>query len=370
MTINNRIEGTIRLTTALHCANPDQSVWSDKSNDNRTPTMQMRLVTPDGMQTIPYFPGNDLRGRLRRKAAALVLDHVTSQRKVKMELYAGLNCGAISASPESDVTVEEVLRARENVYMGLFGGGTRLLRSRYRVSDMVPILASTIAAGMVPEQYGAEDNGCFVPTYRSEDGSKAVQGWQLLQMTQVLRIDDVGSAARPNELLSYITDIDSVVQHQTDTLNAQMKRKADKAAVKAGSMKAADVAGKTGVRNIVSYQSIMAGTPMYFDLDFTDDVSDAHVGFMILALQALVREQALGGWVRAGLGRFTADLSLIHGGERISVFNAKGAAADATLSDGVNVFVQEAKKKLAGLTADEMMLFFAPRGEAVAAEVA
>ena len=370
MTINNRIEGIIRLTTPLHCANPDQSVWSDKSNDNRTPTMQMRLVTPEGMLVIPYFPGNDLRGRLRRKAAALVLDHVTLQKKVSVELYGGLSCGAISASPESDVTVDEVLRARENVYMGLFGGGTRLLRSRYRVSDMVPVLASTIAAGMVPQQYGENDHGFFIPTYRTESGPKAVEGWQLLQMTQNLRIDDVGSAARPDELLSYIDDLGSVVKHQTDTLDAQMKRKADKAAVKAGAMKATEVVGKTGVRNIFSYQTIMAGTPMYFDLDFTDDVSDAHVGFMLLALQSLVREQALGGWGRAGRGRYTADLSLIRGGEKISVFNAKGAGAGATLSDGVNVFVQEAKTKLAGLTADEMMLFFATRDKAVAAEVA
>lgn len=368
MTINNRIEGLIQLTRPLHCASPDKALVRG-DNDNETPTMQMRIVTPqNGLQTIPYFPGNDLRGRLRRKAAALVLDHITVAGKVKLELYAGLNCGAISASPDSaELTVEEALRARDNVYMGLFGGGARLLRSRFRTSDLVPVIADTVDLGMVPRSYTEVEGGGrqFLPASNTNDGLKALMGWQLIQSTQVLRVDDALRVLRPDEIEQYIDDKEAVARYQSAILGASATRKDEKTRAKAGEIKKTEVSKKVGVGNIAVFQSIAAGTPMYFQLDFADDVSDAHVGLMLLAIRELVREQALGGWTRAGLGQFNAHLHLVRNGERVSVFADGQNGADARLAVGTEHFVSEARKALAGLTAAEMMAFFAPRGETV-----
>lgn len=363
MTINNRIEGLFHLTRPLHCASPDDSLKSP-DKDNETPTMQMRVVTAQGLQPIPYFPGNDLRGRLRRKAATLVLDHLTTgDRKIKMELYAGLNCGAISASPESGLTVEEALRARDNVYMGLFGGGTRLLSSRYRVADLVPVIAETIELGMVPGRYAESDAGLrnFLPVQHTDGGPRAVGGWQLIQKTQIFRVDDVLRVLRPDELARYLDGTDEVVAYQAAVAEGSAQRKAEKAKAKAGEMKKTDVSTSKSVGNIAVFQSILAGTPMYFLLDFLDDATDAHVGLMLLALQELVREQALGGWTRAGLGKFKADLTLVRHGESMPIFAPDANEANAALSPALDQFVGQAREALAQITVDEMMAFFIPR---------
>jgi CRISPR type IV-associated protein Csf2 len=366
MTINNRIEGVFHLTRPLHCASPDKSLVKG-DNDNETPTMQMRMVTPSGgLQTIPYFPGNDLRGRLRRKAANLLLDRITVAGKVKMELYAGLTCGSISASPDSaGLTVEEALRARDNVYMGLFGGGARLLRSRYRVADLVPILADTVDLGMVPSRYAEIESGQrrFLPMAGTQDGQKAISGWQLIQNTTIFRIDDVLRVLRPEELETYLSNTDEVTRYQTEILSAQTTRKYEKKQAKAGEIKNGEISKKQGVGNMAAFQSIIAGTPMYFQLDLSDDASDAHVGLMLLSLQSLVREQAIGGWTRAGLGQFTADLTLVRHGESMTVFDKSLAAADATLSGATAQFVSEADTAMCKIKADDMMAFFVPRGD-------
>ena len=65
MTERNKIEGIIRLITPLHCASGDKT--TDDSMPNLTRTHKTYLMTARGNQAIPYFPGNDSRGRLRRK---------------------------------------------------------------------------------------------------------------------------------------------------------------------------------------------------------------------------------------------------------------------------------------------------------------
>jgi CRISPR type IV-associated protein Csf2 len=368
MTIHNRIQGIIRLTSPLHCASPDKSL---ASATNETPTVQQYIVTARGNNKIPYFPGNDLRGRLRRKAAALVLDHITATSKVTPALYSGLTTGAITSSPESALTVEEALRARDNVYMGLFGGATRLLRSRYQVNDLIPVLAETIGAGMVPEKFGESDGENFTPIKNNATGEAAISGWQLVQTTQVLRVDDLQRVLRPEEIAAYIENAaEAVSAIQGKNLDSRSKRKASKDSADKGAIKKTEIEGKKETGNMMSFQSIMAGTPMYLLVNFDDDATDQHIGLMLLSLQALVREQKLGGWCRAGLGRFDATLTLTRGGETFPVFSANRASDDATLSKQTQAFVDAARLGISEQTETGLMEFFIPREKADAKEEA
>ena len=368
MTIHNRIQGTFRLTSPLHCASPDENLVKDsKLKGSQTPTTQQNVLTKAGIQRVPYFPGNDLRGRLRRKAAALVLDRITaSGGKVTPELYSGLTTGAITSSPDANLTVEEALRAQSNVYMGLFGGGARLLRSRFQASDLIPVLASTIEVGMVPERFGSTDDQHFLPvTNKAVDaGSEKVplQGWQLVQVTNVLRVDDLHRVLRPSEVEAYIENAATVVAAiQQKNLEGRKARKDSKAQAEAGEIGKSEVSSKLETGNMMSFQSIIAGTPMHCLFDLDNDVTDAHVGLMLLSLQALVREQKLGGWCRAGLGRFDADLTLTRDGERIAVFSSDRAGADAELSAHTQPFVDAAIAEISQLTEAQMMEFFKER---------
>lgn len=359
MTISNKIEGTIRLISPMHCATVDAS--SDASgNENITRTHKQTIVTARGSQRMPYFPANDLRGRLRRKAAAIVLDHITATSKVKVDLYAALMAGAITASPESDLTIEEALRARDNVYMGLFGGGTRLLRSRYCTNDLIPIVQDTIDAGIVPPIFG--ENG--VPQGFGGDGTTGpLTGFHLVQSRTSFRIDDVARVINADEIEKYVDDaVNSIAAKQADILGGRAERKADKAAAKAGDLKADAVASKKDLGNMFAVEVIARGTPLHCLIDLQNDVSDAHVGLLLMALTALVREQGLGGWVRAGFGRYSADLTLTRNGQTYKVFVDGQNAADATLTPEVDeAFCKPARTAIEKLTAESMMEFFTPR---------
>lgn len=369
MSQTNRIEGILRLTSPLHCASPDKSNLPKfdadgrpLDNGNATATVFQPLVTANSIERIPYFPGNDVRGRLRRKSAKLVLDHICVTEKVTPELYTGLNVGAVDGQPESDLTVEEAIRARDNVYMGLFGGGVRMLRSRYSVCDLVPVLQSTIDAGLVPSKYGERDGQNFTPIYNTKDGDKPIAAFQLFQMQQMLRVNDTMRVLRPDEMVRYIDNaVDAVAKIQQDILLATATRKESKEQAEAGEIRKDAVTKKTDVGNMFSVQSVIAGTPMYFRLDFADDVTDAHVGMILLSLRDLVTEQRLGGWGRSGMGRFDATLTLTRGGETLPVFDTPCASDAAALSAAVGQFVEAAEAEIQALTVPALTMFFTSR---------
>lgn len=365
MTMRNRISGVVRLTTPLHTASPDKSLALGEHKDNQTPTMQHRFFIGTRQEKVPYFSGNDLRGRLRRKAAKLVCDHITVAGKIRQELYAGLVNGTIAAPDrDSTPTVGEVLRARDNVYMGLFGGGARVLKSRYRVADLWPIIAALVELGTVPKAFGEAEGSHLVPMvyHASGEEPKPASGSDLIEIVTAFKLDDVYDVARPAEILQYVENgLESVAAYQGGMAEMDAKRKEDKAKAKAGEIGKSEIAGKKSLKNMLTYQAIKAGTPLYFDLDFADDASDAHIGLMLMSLELLVREQALGGWIRAGLGKYTADLTLTREGVQYPVFAQVQAAADATLSDVVKPFIAAASEALKAISAEEMMMFFLNR---------
>ena len=153
-TNNHTIDLNITLTAPLHLAYPDNSVAlnPEKPKKKTSLTVKKPVLIGGDLTQVPFFPANGTRGGLRRKAAARVMKYLTAQARVPSSLYLGLTCGAATGSPDSTaLSVEELLRARQNVYMGMFGGGARLLSSAYKVSDLNPVLDLTVKAGMVPE---------------------------------------------------------------------------------------------------------------------------------------------------------------------------------------------------------------------------
>lgn len=372
MTARNYIEGKIKLKTALHCATPDDYhvnaagyVTAGKAPPGTggvIATMQMPIIADGLRHTIPYFPANDVRGRLRRKSAKIMLDALTKQGPVSVELYAGLSAGAVSASPEgSEITVEEVLRAKGNVYMGIFGGGTRMLRSAYRVQDIVPVIGSTVKAGMVPERI-ANPTGAksIVPTVRGKaaEGEEGEQSraeitgiHQISHVYRAIRIDDVARVMRVDELETYLADAEKeVTQYQSKVLEG---RKAKKDSKETG-----EEVKKADIGNMMAFQGIAPGVDMYFRLDFADDLTEGQIGMLIQSLCDLVNEQALGGWVRTGLGQYDAsELELCIDGEARKLFTVAGDGS-YEISETLKPYIDQMRTELSALTAADMMEFF------------
>jgi CRISPR type IV-associated protein Csf2 len=307
---------------------------------------------------MPYFPANDLRGRMRRKAASRIMAEWKKKGQAISEaLYLGLTCGASSGNPENDKTVEEVSRANSNVYMGIFGGGTRMLRSGYRVQDLDVISQSNIDAGVVPSALGDATEGGFVPMeYKDGQAQPIREGYKLLHTYNVLRVDDIMRAMRPEELEGIIAGgKEAIARYQADIFGARNTGKAAKAAEKETGVKAEKVA-RVQVENMQSFKAVAPGTPMYFRLDMNDTLTQSQVGLLILCLKDLIEEGEFGGYVRCGLGKVNVrELKLVVDGEAFAVFEND---QDLSLSAKSKELAALAEVEVAALTVAEMELFF------------
>jgi CRISPR type IV-associated protein Csf2 len=115
---------------------------------------------------------------------------------------------------------------------------------------------------------------------------------------------------------------------------------------------------------MVSVQSIIPGTELYFRLDMSDTLTPAQTGLMLTSLVALLNEQALGGWVRTGFGRFKAEhFALTLDGEQVAVIQ-RGAKGDYELAEALAPYVEAMRSELAALTVPDLLEFFTARKEA------
>lgn len=360
MSYQNYIEGVFRLTSPLHTAQADEN-----KSGNETPTAKQLIFTRRGAAQLPYFPGSDLRGRLRRKAAKLLLDALCVNGKASRELYSGICSGSISASPDKNPpTVEELLRARENPYMVLTGGGARMLRTHYDIADLVPIIADTIEANLVPARYGEMSDTGWLPRNFDGEGLVDSQGYKLLAKRQQIRVDDAFRVLRPEEMERYIDDVVvEVARYQEDVLYGRKERADDKAArssdPKKAKEKGAEAVKKSDIGNIYTIECIAPGVPMYFKLDPHDDLPDAALGLLLQSLVDLINEQGLGGFVRNGFGRFTADLDFVRNGVRKPLLYKDDTGY--RLADSFAGLIEPMREGLAKLTFEEVMTYFNPQ---------
>jgi CRISPR type IV-associated protein Csf2 len=354
MSMKNHIEGVFTLKTAMFVAE------FDKPGE----TMQKAIITPEGRFYMPYFPANDLRGKLRRAAASRIFECWKAKGlAITTSLYLGLTCGASSGNPENDKTVEEVIRANKNVYMGIFGGGTRFLRSGYRVQDLDVISQTCIDAGVVPSHFGDAVEGGFVPT-EYKDGQKLPirDGYKLMHTYGILRVDDIMRAVKIEEIEGIIEGgAASVAKYQEAVLNERVDGKAAKELAKENKGAVVEKVKRTRVENMQSIRAVTPGVPLYLRMDMTDTLLPAQTGFLILCLKDLLEAGDFGGFVRCGLGKMAVrELKLVIDGETFPVFDD---AENLTLSVKSAELAKLAETEVADLTPEQMALFFNSKGE-------
>jgi CRISPR type IV-associated protein Csf2 len=341
----------------MHCADPSPHTIDERGlvtqgtgGNSCTATVQQRILSDGVHDRIPYFPANDLRGRLRRKAANIIMDSLSSRsEKISVELYAALCAGSYNAKPDTaGLTIEEAIRASRHVYMGVFGGGARLIRSGYSVQDAIPIIRATVKAGMVPSGFG-EYSEKELPRLNGE--SKG-EGWRLLETRKIIRVDDAMRALRVSELDVYLEDAAAEVsQYQQGVLKNRKDRKEQ------------DEVKKEDIGNMVTVQSIIAGTDLYFHLDLSDTLTPAQVGLVLVSLRDLFNEQALGGWIRAGYGKFAAKgFTITIDGERMEIFT--GTQGGYQLAEPVGVYIEAMRREVESLKSADLMEFFDTRKKA------
>lgn len=324
-----KISGLIQLTSPLHVASPDKEWFYDRESNyiskskggdksspvNRTTTTS--VVGADGVieQGIPILPANGLRGRLRRHATAIILDALSRQgERITIDAFHGMTCGAITGKPVKGVfSIKELLAERAHLFLGLFGGGEKVSRSAYLVSDLVPYTELMKDIGAIPQN--------DTPTPSSVITKKAINSANgredsLSGVFLMNRLDDVKNG-QSEKTMSAIKNYEESAQawfseiQKTESVDANGKTKDERAAV--------------SLTNMMNVELVRAGTRFYFNLELFESATPSQAGLMLMSIQQLVEKNQLGGLIAKGCGKFNAkELKIIANGEECDLFSPDG----------------------------------------------
>ena len=330
------IEGILKLTAPLHVATPgeryvtlDTLYVTHKKPDEQTEytgitattvypvavteedKLEVGLPIPakDGTgetkkdyrsPEVPVFPANDLRGRLRRLAAELIFDKLQARgQKISLETYHGMICGAVTGQPTPGLDFDLAIKSGVHPFLGLFGGGPRLVRSSLQISSAWAITSTTLKAGVVPNRY---------------ESDRVTDDWRLLKPLFFRRVDDA---------LEFCSGTASLtVQNYSESIARWLKDEGSQSADGGTEM----VRSKLQIRRFSAIQYVVPGTRFHFDARIdTSRTGLASLGLLIHALARFATKQCIGGWVRNGFGRFETGLSLVlPDGGRLPVLVRQG----------------------------------------------
>jgi CRISPR type IV-associated protein Csf2 len=252
----------------------------DAESDIGSSHAETKTLASRATARLPVIAANNICGRLRRAGATLVLSALRAKgQKVSLQVYSVLQNGAWTGNPDgSDVTLEEYRRARAHVYLGLFGGGPRMIPRGFRAGNALPALEwvrehLNIPFNTPPMPPSVEKNLTHVFFFRRND--------DLFQLANLPQIEA--------SLADY--------QHAVSTYQRAIIDK--KSESRTGE-------SKISSQTFAALEFVVPGT--VFDGWFTlrDDLSDAQIGLFLLALEGVV-QGPIGGYVRNGFGRIALD---------------------------------------------------------------
>lgn len=299
------IEGEITLTTPLHITTPgsfkvDEEGRIGNSGKPITRVTQMPLALrhpielPDdrvlSRVSIPCINANLLRGRIRRECAAIIFESLEERDEtIPLSMAHILTCLSYgNPNGGTRLDYELIKKARDHVYAGLWGGGPDMLKSGLVVHNALPITDLTINEGFVP--LGARSSS---RNERSVNGQRNLLGHTgLTYVTHIFKKDDIIHFSDPM-MPKIVTKYETVVPElQSKIFDGRKKRKDD------------PTQKKSDIDNMFAVEMVMPGVSFTFRLELAEYLSDAQTGLILLALERIKRKQGLGGWLRAGLGKF------------------------------------------------------------------
>lgn len=302
-----RIHGFIKTLSPLHIASPAKTRWDaekgnyTKGTDGIACTPVQRITLPvlhkneeSGTTfpaTVPVYTANSLNGALRRQAAAIVFDALHEKKeRVAIDTYSAMTCGAVTGKPDGDpVTFEEYREVRNHPFLGLFGGGPRMMTRHVRVHNMVPITEETefMFKGVAkhPALDGVEDfkNTIFIP-----------KGMRLIQVWTFIRGDDL------RDLTDVAMQIKAIADFEEKIRERQAQILSDKAA-----KESQEEGGRFSTKTFSAFEYVIPG--VYFPMTFELDVTEEQLGLFLLALDRFAETERIGSKSANGFGQFSLE---------------------------------------------------------------
>ncbi len=292
-----KVSAVLSLTSPLHIASPEEARVDPKNGNmffggSGVGTPCIRQQTHDVLireehqeeegrssKRVVIIPANSIRGRLRRIASSVVINHLSKRgEKLTLDAYHTLKAGSANGYPEGkEPTIEEFKKAEGHLFFGIFGGTPRMLPSRLKTDTAYHINDITINGGLVPS---------------SCDLHKTKE-----RCTQVIlcrRVDDALTLTDPhifNVVDNSIESIDKwrklVASNGTGDLDDEEKSKTR----------------FQGIRSWTAHEIVVPGTTFYFTATL-NSYNEAQRGLFLKAIEGFCNLQNIGGQSRNGYGRY------------------------------------------------------------------
>lgn len=310
--MNIELSGIIRFTAPFHQTSPrearvDQNgrlVNGDRGFPcARTEHWDQPTIDGDSL-SVPVLTANSFRGRFRRVAATLVEDQLKAKgQRITQFTYNCLRSGAPFGSPGSEIaSLEEQCMGRNHPFIGVFGGGPRMLRSRLVTNTVWPVLTELQAIGVIPNDIPDEYINQRRRAFQCDEESDETESYyRLTQRIFMRRMDDLAQMVdplAPDVVHQYKRSVDEWQAITRGGRNAEAGDEPQDAGGEKGDKNYLDPLNRFNAMEIVR-----AGTLFHFLIELDSNCTPAQVGLVLHALRALERER-LGGWARLGFGRF------------------------------------------------------------------
>jgi CRISPR type IV-associated protein Csf2 len=187
-------------------------------------------------------------------------------------------CGAVTGQPSKELTFDLALKSGCHSFLGLFGGGPRLVRSCLRIHTLWPITNTTIKAGLV--------SSCY------EDQKVLGRSDRLTRALFYRRIDDALEFSDGRAEL-IVKEYSTVVANWINELRSGER-------------------SKKQLHTFAAIEYVIPGTRFYSEMKVeTERAGLGALGLLIHSLTAFANKQGIGGWIRNGFGRFESKFDLL-----------------------------------------------------------
>ena len=314
------VTGFLQTLSPLHIAAPssarvDSETGQLSYDEKKTPcsTIQkMKLAVPikvvrenveDKIFTpsVPVIAANNLSGRIRRRVGTEFLNALSTKatpETVSISTYSAIMSGAATGNPDgTPVSYDEYKRAKEHVFLGLMGGGPRMMERRARTHNSLAYCTTSkdlLDDSRIPFDQIYQE-GWFVT---KQANFVELNASDLTQIWTYRRNDDLRDLVNISHASEQITDFVASYNERQAKIIEEKNQKGE---------------SKTSTFTFQALEFVQPGVsfPLVFVLD---DISDEQAGLWFRGFDAFCKEERLGGLSRNGFGEFHIQ----HG--RVAVF--------------------------------------------------
>lgn len=295
-------------------------------------TRRMFVVTDnvdDGgnsTKSIPVVPSNTMRNLLRRMALETVIIPALKDKSAQVSIgaYAAMMTGSQSGNPDGVASsFDETVTMRQNLFIGLMGGGPRMLRGRLSVENLYPIHQDALR--VIGEN--------FIDT--------AVSG-SITQPVWLRRIDPITQLKDKEDVAVIVDGLEKANEWITALQEAKPKK---------GKAQTDDETGDKSARGLNAFNAhevVIPGIDWVWNIRL-DNPTDAQVGLVLMALSKLNNYHIAGGF---GKGYGCVDLTTIS-------LNSDIVWVNGSMNDSISKYVDAMAQELDELDVAQIETFAA-----------